>query len=389
MNKIFFLLLILFLFIGQNVCLKIGIDSMVMGTFILLLAIIIIIKKPSSLYKIAGWIPLFLFITIYCFFKLITDTGEGTRSLVLAVIAPPILLAAVIIAVKDKYYNLLIAKKIFYYFYIIEIGIAIVERILGFNIFPWNNENLFSFQNDGITDFRSTGLHGHPLQNALIVSTLMMFILISNLNIRKKIILWGLGFFATACFNTRAAMVGNFLLFTTYILHSVFINKQLSFRIKKQLIFISILLLTTIPIILYQFNLGGRLLKNGLNDGSSQVRIAVWSVFDYFPINSFLLGFNFKEVQLIMYKSGLYATENFWIDWVFRFGLLFIIPLILLYTRFLNKLFIGYKTFYKIFITVGFFLIASSNNSLSVSFIPLSIFLIAIKIYNPKINTKI
>ena len=387
MNKVLSLTLFLFLFIGHNVCLKIGINNMLIEGFILLLAAFIIItKKPFSLLKIKGLIPLFLFLLIYGLFKLITDTGEGTRAIVMILIGPPILLSAVILGIKRGIKQLSIIKRMFLIFYLLETSIAIVERLLGINIFPWSTDNIFNIQFDGITEFRSTGLHGHPLQNALIVSIYMTFILISNIKLRNKLSLWLLGFIAIACFNTRAALVGNTLLLATYFFHSIFFNKNFSTKLKKQIICISLLMLSFIPILLIKFNLGGRLFERGLNDESSEVRKAVWSIFDYFPLDSFLFGVNMKQAEIVMQQSGIFATENFWIDWIIRFGVLFVIVQTLLYTRLLQWLFVGYKPFYKWLILLCFLLIASSNNSLSISFIPLSFFLIAIVINNPYIN---
>ena len=390
MNKILFLTLFIFLFIGQNVCLKLGLDGMQIEAFILSLAIFIIIcEKPFSLFKVKGLIPLFLFTSIYGLLKLIIDTGEGSRSIVIVIVGSPILLSAVILAIRKAPQQLPTIKKIFLTFYLLETSIAILERIIGINIFPWNSDNIFNIQYDGITDFRSTGLHGHPLQNALIVSIYMIFILISNIELKKKIVLWIWGFFAIACFNTRAALVGNGLLLMTYFLYTLFFDKNFNKRLKRKIAFSLFFILPLIPILLVKLNLGGRLFEYGLKDGSSEVRVTVWSIFNYFPIQSFLFGVNFKELEIIMEQSGIYATENFWIDWILRFGLLFTIVLIILYTRLLNHLFSGYQTFHKWLAILGFLLIASSNNSLSVSFIPLSFFLIIALIYKPNLKYKI
>ena len=378
-----YLYIILLFFVGSNVCLKFAIDLNLFAVLLLFLALISIVSQVNKLYLLKGWFPLFLFITFYGAFKIFTDTGAGTRTLVLNIIAPMLLIAAFPMDFLQNREEQSKITKIFFLFFLIEVGIAITERIIGFNIFPWANDDLFLLTQDGATDFRSTSLHGHPLQNALIVSTCMSFILISNLSFKKKIIFWFAGFLAVACFNTRAALVGNILLFVTYVVFTIFYNKRENVRIKRNLLITLVIAALLIPVVALKYNLGGRLIENGLMDSSSQVRLDVWGVFDYFEIENFLLGFTFNEVELIMYKVGLFATENFWLDWLFRLGLCYLIPAVILYFCFVKKLYKGYVFFNAAFTSLTFLLIASTNNSLSASYVPLSIYLICIKIFNP------
>lgn len=72
-------------------------------------------------------------------------------------------------------------------FFIIECFLAIIEKVLNFNLFPLvSNGSISDWTWEG---FRSTAFQSHPLSNALIVSTLMNFILCSSLPMKKGILI--------------------------------------------------------------------------------------------------------------------------------------------------------------------------------------------------------
>lgn len=384
---LYYLIIICTTIIGANVLPYIGIENNTYYTSIIAISILLMVYNKQYFIKNQTYIYLLLFIFLYSILKLVTDKGDGTRFAVLNIIGAPIIFASF---PKIKYYqaesNIHIWKniyKIILFFYILEIGIAIYERISNNLIFGWADAIT---NNSGLTsnEFRSTALLGHPLQNALIVSTIMSFILISSIKIKYKLILWSIGYLAIMCFNTRSSMVGNLIMFLIYVGYTFFKDKTSSIHEKKLLLFLSIIILFLGIYLFFYTSLGGRLLEIGLFDEESAgVRINIWNVFNYYPLEYFLTGFDMHTYHIVMQRAGLFSTENFWIDWLFKFGFIFLIPFTLLYLKFIKKLYQGYSHFQKLFTAITFILIASTNNSLSTSFIPLLIYLICIESYHP------
>lgn len=226
------------------------------------------------------------------------------------------------------------------------------------------------------SNFRSIGLYGHPLQNALVVFIFITFILVYEENTKIKFGLACLGILAIFCFNTRAAIVMSTSCFIIYIFY------WLKKANKSHFIKIITLITTCIAsaIIIYLFitgKIGGRLSTLGLYDDSSAgVRLAALDIFDYYKLSDFLLGLSQKEFQLMSSKTGVYTIENFWLNWLLSYGLIFIVGLVLLYIPLIKKLYKGKNIFIKVYLILPFIILASTNPSLAVSIIPMTSFLL-------------
>jgi hypothetical protein len=135
--------------------------------------------------------------------------------------------------------------------------------------------------------------------------------------------------------------------------------------------------------------LGGRLLEMGLfDDNSAQVRVDTFSIFDYYSLSDFLFGSSIPY-SMLLYRMDLWATENFWIDFLIQYGLVFIVLLILFMFFLLKKLYTGYAWTQFLFTFFPFILIASTNNSLSADWHPLFFFLLSVVIFNPDTFNKL
>lgn len=250
----------------------------------------------------------------------------------------------------------------------------------GFHFFKLLTE----YKIQDLAEYRSWALHGHPLQNALIVSTMMSFILFSGLKEQIKVPLWIMGYIAILCFNTRSSIVGNALIFGCYLLYTIFKDRTVRIKTKRHLIVITIISLTGLVWLMNSYGLGGRLLNMGLfDDSSAQVRVDTWSLFNYFSIEDFIWGISHLQYQRLLYVCDLFATENFWIDWLLRLGVVFLVPFIVLYFIFVRSLYKGYSFVSKCFTAATFLLIASTNNSLSSTFVPTFVFVMSIFIFHP------
>lgn len=388
MNKIRFILIILLLFIAPNFLTYIGFDVKLFHAFIIALSIPLLFSIKEEVLSNKSLLAILIIVCSFSIHKLIIDTGEGARMVVLQILGAPIIYAAIPkLNYKLNKSNVILWRKfsiVFFIFYIIETGMAILERIIGHNIFGWSG-GIMELSGQNIGGFRSTALLGHPLNNALIVSTIMSFILFSQIKLRLKLILWVLGYLAILCFNTRSSIVGNAMIFATYFLYTLFMDKTIKHKDKKMLIFLSICIFLALMIIITTTQIGGRLFELGLFDeGSAQVRIDTWSIFNYFKLEDFLWGIDYNHIQMILYSTGILATENFWIDFLFSFGFVFLCIYTILYIVLCTQLFKHYKFFNKACIIGTFILIASTNNSLSTSFLPLFIFIFISHIFDPK-----
>lgn len=295
------------------------------------------------------------------------------------------LIYALIYTIQGKNYekHLACCRKWIIIIYLIECGLSIVERILRYNFLSWNSENAAMMSDfEDVSGFRSFGLWGHPLQNALITSTIMGFILMyDGYKPKVKYTLWAIGYAAILCFNTRSSMVGNIIFLA---LHQVIeASKTRSFSKKLKVIALGIFGVALLALLITQTSLGGRLLEMGLYDeDSAAVRMNTWSIFDYYNLSDFLYPDEVNR-EILLFRTGLYATENFWIDWLLKYGLIIEVIYIALIAYNVFQYGKGFKIKDFIFVNLVFWVIASTNNSLTANPIPLFLFLAAFIIFCP------
>ena len=272
---------------------------------------------------------------------------------------------------------------IFICFFVIETLMAAVERILGSNILGYHltgGEVVMEFS----SGFRSTSLHGHPLCNALIVSTSMAFILTSHIRMKAKLMLWMLGFFSILCFNTRSSIVGNAILLVVFTIYTLHKKNDVSKQDKRFLLFMLVVMTLGGAVLFFLLGFGSRLTEMGLFDeGSAMARVDVFVVFEYYSLEDFLWGMNAVQYEYAMYYAEVPVIENFYISYLLRNGIIFLIVYVLSYILLIKRLYKGYDWFTKWFTGGAFVLIASTNNSLSTLSIALFLFLILIVMFNP------
>jgi hypothetical protein len=385
-NKV---ILVVLIFFGMNVLTYCGVNTNY-AQFLIMALSMISLYQTRDVWKFDGtYVWLLLFVFVFACYKLITDSDEGTRYLLLAVIGAPLLIGSFLspemLSSMENVSFWKIVLSIVVLGYIGETGLALYEHLQGHSVFGWVAGRVEKISVTGVADFRSTGLYGHPLYNALMVSIAMTFFLISSLKLKYKFMLWMMGFVAVLCFNARAGIVMNAAVLAVYLFHSVFINQNIKPSVKIQVVLIGLAVFVFGAFLLVNGNFGGRLIQMGLfDDGSAQVRVDIWEVFKYYSIGDFFCGMDHRQISMILYKLELSATENFWLDWLFRFGIIFLIPLSILYCRFISKEMIGYPLFSKLLVLISFLMIASTNNSLSSNFMALFYFLLLTRLFHPK-----
>lgn len=382
MKYIYYILLASTLFIGPNVLTSFNINANFVYAGILAVSIALVIWRFNELFsKQKKLVVLLGFITLVCAYKLLSDSGENIRYFSLILLLSPYLYASFPLLKKKTLKIWKQLSKILFIFYGVECGIAIYERIFTRHIFIWTAS--FSQEMAFSEGFRSISLHGHPLQNALIISIIMNYILMSELRLKYKFPLWCLGLIAILSFNSRFAILINCLFVCIYVIFYILANRNVS-RKQKNRIWKYVFIVGGLILIAFQFGLGNRLLTTQLIDGSAQVRLDIWNIFNNHSLSDFLWGIPPSRLQYIMYQQELYATENFWLDYIFSYGLVFTCVLVFLYYIVLKRCFSTYPTKNSLFITLAFLIISSSNNSLSSSYMPLFILLFCSTIFSPR-----
>lgn len=386
--KIRLIILSILLFFGTNVAHTLGVDIKMIYAILIGISILFIVDRTKEVASNKALSFLLFWVVAYSLYKLTNDLSEGARMAALQILGAPIIYAAFPklnyrLSSKNVYLwrNM---TKIFFYFFMVEVTIVILERLVGHAFFRMVDSSMLIANYDA-GSFRSGGLLGHPLYNSLVISVMMSFILVSRLNLKLRLILWFLGFLAILCLNGRSSIVGNLLIFISFILYTIFVDKTTKNKDRRLLIgsFIVFGLIAFVGV--KTMDLGGRLFEMGLfDDSSAQVRVDIWSIFNYFDLNDFLFGLSFKDREMILYSSGLFTTENFWIDQMFQFGLIFLVIYVYLYVKIISVILKGYTKFNTLIVVSTFVLIASTNNSLSSSFLALCIFLFLCHIFDPK-----
>ena len=247
-------------------------------------------------------------------------------------------------------------------FFLLNSVLSIGEKVFQFNLFPYsyyNNDIEETIAMEGA--FRSSAFLGHPLTNAVCISIIMAFIIISNYKIIYKTALLSLGFISLLCFNAKAAII-------IWVILLLFLIYYLLFKSKKKAsasfyLFLSTAVILVITLVAKQ-GFGDRLLQSTLFDGSAQTRIDVFDAFDYVTSYDLWVG-NPKSYLYITNKLDAGGVENSFIVLILEYGIPVSIFLIFLYTVWMRKLLRGISRNVQILLLVSFIGLGSANNSLS------------------------
>lgn len=329
-----------------------------------------------------------LFILFFCMLVLLLIRGAGGYIGVLNCFIMPVAFSYTTSIVIKRYPS--VKKKlrrIVLMFFLIECSLAIIEKILGINVFPFLGTNeTTGYVNEINTGFRSTALQNHPLQNALCVSIVMAFILCSDYKLIKKFILFFFGYIALLCFNTRGSIVLWAIFFAIYILKNYH-----KYRLPEK-IGIILLVITFVSILIsliINYGFGERLLNFGLLDESSAgQRILIFGVFNIYSLSDMLLGLESDKLENSLDILNVGIVENPWLAILFSHGLIVLIFMVILFYQLFKRLFICYTKFNKLYLSFTFLIIASTNNSLVTPGAYLPLFIICSYIFSEKNDTE-
>lgn len=280
----------------------------------------------------------------------------------------PVVISYLTYTYSNKRINIQFTKKvksIILFFFIVECSLAILERIVGINIFPFTgigSNTLYDHFYNIDSEFRSTSLQNHPLQNALCITVILAYILCSNFNIKAKILFFLLGYTALLCFNTRSSIIAWGVLFIVYFFKEF---KSLKNRQRVTLLLFVVLGCLVLAALILNSGFGDRLLAMGIYDeNSASQRVTVFNIFNKYSLKEFIFGVNREDIQKMLDYVNVGILENYWLSILFSHGIIILIAITILYYKLFKRLFKRYSTFNKVFIIGSFILISSTNNSL-------------------------
>jgi hypothetical protein len=380
----------LILFMGANVLSFLGIDNAIFVYFILLVATIPFLstlRVHKTLRNRKYEILILILIVVMLLNRMRGGMLEDSIRNATTLFITPVLFILFPMEVRNKMdYKLMKGiTKLLIAFYVVECFVAIIEFVFKFHLFGWVDT---SFETNLLNlsqwdSFRSVALHGSPLTNALLVTIVNAFFTVSSINNKYKFILWFMGFLAVLAFNARIAIFLNVFLFI-YQVFKIVTSQRVSIS-KKMVTYIGISLFVPIIVFLIIYKgWGDRLFKNELFDkNSGQVRLDVFSIFDYVSSSRLLMGHSMKSFESIRDLAGLLIIENFWICLILLFGLVFVLFLVLFYFKLMKKYLKSYSFVDGLVVSSVFLVLASANNSLFTQYIPLFLFLICLSIFRP------
>jgi hypothetical protein len=339
---------------GGNVLFKIH-----PSTYIALFLIIQMIFTNNMTKSLFKAYELFNFLIIMVLISILSFIQFGSSGMAYLL---DTFIAATLILLMQEYIGLRTFNwsiKFIIYFIILNSTLGILESVFKFNLIPI--EKTFGFH-------RSTALLGHPLNNALITTVVAIGVLLLDLKVYLKSIIVLILATSLFAFGARAALAGLlfgavFIPVFNHFLKSETIEIKL-FNLLKNF-FYTICAALLIAITTLTNELGDKIISRLEFDNSIQARFSALDFFYRIDLNEMLFGVSSVAFRgLIEADNSVKQIENFWIVLILRIGL--IPTLIFIYSLFimLRKILTGMEWSYWIF-PITFFLICSTNNSLT------------------------
>lgn len=361
MKYILFVGLLMYLFISDSVSASFGIGQVALWSssvlFILSILKFFQIENKYDLTKNKIEIKIIILGLIVIVIKCLLLQFDQIRNTILFFILP------MLFSIFFKDQNDSIKKScrnIILLFFIANCLLAIYERFYFVNIFPYKDLEESFIVEDGF--FRSTSLLGHPLNNSLIISTIMAFILNANLKDSAKFICILLGFISLLCFNARFAIILWIILIPLYLIHRLKNRNEKSISIYLTIPLVSLIIFVLFKLVV-DFDLGARLFKNQIFDGSAITRITVYNSINLIDFNTYIFG-DSNQYLKIMNKLKTAGVENSLIVFIIKYGLLFFGVSVVFYYQFFKNKLRNFDLFRKFILISAFIVLGLSNNGL-------------------------
>lgn len=290
--------------------------------------------------------------------------GLMDRSAMFAVLVNNAIEPIILIALLRKTNNYInFIKYTLIVFFFVECSVVWIEvmtrTILFADLSNMNQDNIqYMFDNE----MRAFSLHGHPLQNAFLVSILSIFFLMAKGKVLYRYGLFAIGVITLFAFNTRSSiyligLLGTFVIYNDFK-SGVLNNRQKSFV----LLFIGFAVcFLSFLVVKYQF--GNRIFEYSLSakDESSNTRYMLLGIIGNLPLKEFLFGMK-NGLELITSKYSLFAIENSLANFIVTNGFVFTLCWCILVYFCLKSINSNKKKFNLTFLV--FFALLNANNAL-------------------------
>lgn len=274
-------------------------------------------------------------------------------------------------SVQKKYVFLILAAIV-----IFEMILSISEYIVGSNLFMEVSDN---------QRFRSSGIWGHPINNSILISMFMLFVVLSSFSLKRKIYIYTLCVVLLFIFDSRAS-IGITAIST--ILLVLFNTKNIISVIKQHPFVVIIITLIGVGLLNYisSSSLGEKIFDTesmALTDNSALAR---FNLFDYVAALNFSdLLYGISDIESIADgSSGFYYIECAPLLMILQNGAIIAIPLlILLFSDAFNSLILIDKK-NRVILLLNYFVIGLFSPSYSNLFVWVYLYLLYILVFkNP------
>lgn len=247
--------------------------------------------------------------------------------------------------------------KVFTFLFIVECGLAIYEKLFGVLLFPYSLYNPSDSNGSTMGAYlRSNSLLGHPLTNALVVSTLVFVILYTVNNKVVRYFLCILGVLAILCFEARSSI----LLMAVILFLNFLLSGELSIsQILKKTFYFS-LLFVVVYYAIKNLGFGERILEKetGTNDSSTMARVEAANFLLNIDSRSF-----FKGIGVEQFRSD--HIENWILIYVLKYGILVSIAYVYYFVRLIYYVTKNIAGLSGWIVFIAFFVLSLTNNSLA------------------------
>ncbi|ENO8416242.1 hypothetical protein ACEQ4U_001318 [Vibrio mimicus] len=248
--------------------------------------------------------------------------------------------------------------KLVSYLILINSVIAIFEFL--------TNSRIIEVEFKDFSYFRSSALLTHPLNNSLI--TVSLSLLLFNKTFLPGIVYILITLLALFSFGGRSALViFVFVLFIYYFPQMwKFITSGVKANKKRVALFMlpGYLAILSFLMILINSGITERIMSNLYIDGSASARIDVFFLLEQLTVSEWIWGASHRLLESIELYIGINVIENYFIGWIFTFGLIGTIPLAM--CVFMPLYYFSRNGDYSSKLSVLiFFLVGITNNSLT------------------------
>lgn len=356
--KLFTFLFIFIYVLTTNIGHRLGIDSKLVNYFLLIFSFLYILIKEKAGVLFHSTFGIVLYCAVITVIMRVSEGIMADSFQVLMNLLFPALIVFVIRLMKTTKNEM---QGIIIKMFIVNSFVAIFEFILKSHLIGWYEagytEGYISYQDSA---FRSVALLGGPLANAEITCMINAFVLFSN--IKNKYKLFCLGTLAILAYNARTSFFMNAAIFVLYAISNF---HNFSLKQRKMVLGAMILIAAFVGFLAFNTNMGSRLFMTDKTDGGSiDIRLQLFDYVMSLNFKDFLFGMSYTKFQILQEFIGVKVIENFWLNYIFHFGIVVTLIFTVAYFFVIREIFSEYKRTTELILVLGIIIIMSSTNGL-------------------------